>query len=815
MRRIPASLLAYVAASSLYAAIVFVIVHATYGLELGRSGIRLPDAGALVGSIDAVGFVVWVGISLIAGTVLHRLSRSLEGLRGEGAQRESAMASVFALGQALSGSLELDEIAERFLTSARASLDPSVSAAVYVQDDAFGGYRRLREQRAGVGLLAAERYTTTELPTPIRTRVVDHRQALVLHDVALSDAWPSLRGALADAGPVRSFAAVPLVAHDRLVGIALFASDRPDALTADRLQLTTLVTQLVAASIRTALSLREAESRANREAVVNRVAQRARATLDAERVLRSTIDELARTLPVVRVLAVLGARPDALRAGYETVAEGVAPLGAAAGALEVARAAALAGRTTTRADGTSDIATPIVIGGELAGALALQADEAHDWSTDEVRLLEAVARELRVAMEAARLFEARQRENERLVALQRASAVLATRSTAREVIDEILHTAADLLGDGSAALYRWDEGGASLRLAQQVDPAGHPVSAVLPTGDGMSGDLLRKLEPVIVNDYPSWPGASENGLATGLRAVLGVPLLRGGRLVGALVVRSYQEETRFGADEARLLTLFGDQASAALANVEAFERQRAAVEELERVNRAKSEFVSIVSHEFRTPLTGIQGFSEMLRDERLTPEEVRDYATDINKDAQRLGRMINEMLDLSRMESGRMELRRETVDLDAIVAEVVDRVRPNAPEHRIALALEGGLPPLVGDRDRITQVVANLLSNAVKYSPTGGAIVIETRREAGAVHLLVRDSGIGIAPEALETIWERYQRVDSDATRGIQGSGLGLPIVRQIVALHGGRTWAESELGRGSVFHVTLPLAAGGRPVEA
>src|SRR5256712_9602820 len=150
-----------------------------------------------------------------------------------------------------------------------------------------------------------------------------------------------------------------------------------------------------------------------------------------------------------------------------------------------------------------------------------------------------------------------------------------------------------------------------------------------------------------------------------------------------------------------MLALFADQVAAALTTVEAFGRQRQAVEQSERLNRAKSEFVSIVSHEFRTPLTGIQGFSEMMRDEELTLDEMREYAGDINKDAQRLNRMINEMLDLDKMESGRMQLHHEPVDLNTIAAESADRVRPNAPAHPVTLRLDPALGTIMGDRDKL------------------------------------------------------------------------------------------------------------------
>jgi len=813
---LPRSLIFYVAASSIYAALVYIAVHATYGIELGRSGVRLPDPGSLVASIDIVGFAIWIGLSLIAAIVLHRLASALQEARGEGQQREGEIASIFALGQALSGTLELGTIADKYLETAQGSLDPSVTCALYVQDDASGAFTRLRERGPHEGRLGHPKYTASALPAPVRTRVVDHQGALVIVDTTSNPAWAPVSAGLADASWIRSFAALPLVSHERLVGITVFASPHADVVNGNTVQLAGLVTQFVASAVRTSLSFTEAQRRGDREAIVSRVAQRARASLDPDQVLRTAVEELGRAVRVWRALAALGTTQEEMRIAQEWVAPGVAPLGIGSTAIKATRVALAQGRTIHLADAElSRLATPIVIGGRVSGALSLHAEPEREWSVDDERLLEAVAREVRGAMEAARLFQSRERENERLLALQRASSTVAARSTTREVINEVLRIASELLSGASASLYLWDRATASLRLAQNGDLRGRDVSATLSRSPGSMGDLLSKLEPVIVNDYQAWGGATATGLATGIRAVLAVPLVRTGELVGAIVLRAYDENTRFTIDDGRLLGLFGDQAVTALTNAEAFERQRIAMEQLEKVNRAKSEFVSIVSHEFRTPLTGIQGFSEIIRDEDLSAEEVKEYASDINKDAQRLSRMISEMLDLDRMEAGRMSLHRERTDVNAIVHEAAERLRPNAPSHEITLRLAPDLPEYLGDRDRLTQVVSNLLSNAVKYSPTGGTIAITSEVKDGGVHVAIADQGMGIPQDMLESIWERYTRVESDRTRGIQGTGLGLPIVRQIVSMHGGRVWAESEIGRGSVFHVLLPLADSGQAVEA
>jgi hypothetical protein len=239
---------------------------------------------------------------------------------------------------------------------------------------------------------------------------------------------------------------------------------------------------------------------------------------------------------------------------------------------------------------------------------------------------------------------------------------------------------------------------------------------------------------------------------------------------------------------------------------------RATNEQLAELSRAKSDFLSIVSHEVRTPLGSIRGFSEMIRDDSLEPPDVFEYASLINAEARRLGRLVDDLLDLDRLESGRIELRVESVNLGAIVAAAFEQARPTTNGHVLQAALAPDVPDLRGDRDKLTEVVENLVGNAVKYSPNGGTVTVGADGEGDRVHLWVRDEGIGIPPEMLEAIFDRYARVESAEHRAIKGTGLGLPIVRQIVELHGGQVWAESTPGYGSTFHVMLPVDGGPAP---
>jgi len=227
---------------------------------------------------------------------------------------------------------------------------------------------------------------------------------------------------------------------------------------------------------------------------------------------------------------------------------------------------------------------------------------------------------------------------------------------------------------------------------------------------------------------------------------------------------------------------------------------------LERLNRLKSEFVSMVSHEFRTALVGIQGFSEMMSDQDLPPADIKSFSRDINNDAQRLTRMITEMLDLDRMEAGRMTLHIGSVDVNEAVCAGVERARMVSARHVITTDLDPDLPRVSADSDRIVQVITNLLSNAIKYSPNGGEVVVTSRYSGNQVEITVRDHGIGIPPDFVDRLFGRYERYENEATSKIVGTGLGLAITRRIVEMHGGRIWVESTVGSGSAFHVTIPV---------
>ena len=368
---------------------------------------------------------------------------------------------------------------------------------------------------------------------------------------------------------------------------------------------------------------------------------------------------------------------------------------------------------------------------------------------------------------------------------------------------------AELLSDSNILLVRANTDGQRL-LIDGI------TTGVKDANESQMTYTLAANEPVIVDDFQResrfrvFPVLLEKGLVSGVS----VSITAHNRPFGILTINTTmqrtftQEALHFLQAVASILAVAIEHKRAENELVQALTSLRTANEQLEHTNQTQSNFVSIVSHEFRTRLTGIQGFSELIRDEDFSLQEIKEYADDINTDAKRLSSMISELLDLNRMKSGQLLLNLEQVDFKAIIMEVIERIRPTATKHRFRLQLDNEFPFLAADRNKLTQVVTNLLSNAVKYSPGGGEILIGSKVEGHVVHVRVQDQGIGMPVHTLEQIFEFYSRIESDSTRYIEGTGLGLPIVRQLVELHGGKVWAESVLGRGSIFHFTIPLPA-------
>jgi signal transduction histidine kinase len=266
----------------------------------------------------------------------------------------------------------------------------------------------------------------------------------------------------------------------------------------------------------------------------------------------------------------------------------------------------------------------------------------------------------------------------------------------------------------------------------------------------------------------------------------------------------------FSEKEIALLKTFADQAVIAIQNARLFREIQDKSAQLEVANKHKSEFLANMSHELRTPLNAIIGFSEVLLEKLFGElnEKQDDYLKDIHASGKHLLGLINDILDLSKVEAGRMELEPSTFEIGEAVANAMTLIRERAQRHAIVLGqqIDPKLGQIVADERKFKQILLNLLSNAVKFTPDGGRIdVLATSEDSNAI-IAVHDTGIGIAPQDQAAVFEEFRQVGTDYTKKQEGTGLGLALTKKFVELHGGRIWLESELGKGSTFTFSIPL---------
>jgi signal transduction histidine kinase len=294
----------------------------------------------------------------------------------------------------------------------------------------------------------------------------------------------------------------------------------------------------------------------------------------------------------------------------------------------------------------------------------------------------------------------------------------------------------------------------------------------------------------------------------GHRTQLITPLMREGVAIGAILLARF-EVRLFSDRQIELLKTFADQAVIAIENVRLFRELEMANRELAAASQHKSEFLANMSHELRTPLNAVIGFSEVLSEGMFGElnEKQQEYSQDIHASGQHLLSLINDILDLSKIEAGRMELELTDFHLPAAIENALVLVRERAGRRGIALEsrIDERLWQIQADERKIRQVLLNLLSNAIKFTPEGGRIDVEARFRDATMEISVTDTGIGIGPEDQEAVFEEFRQVGRSDKKA-EGTGLGLTLCRKFVELHGGRIWVKSQIGTGSTFTFTIPV---------
>ncbi|MDH5607463.1 MAG: response regulator, partial [Anaerolineae bacterium] len=339
----------------------------------------------------------------------------------------------------------------------------------------------------------------------------------------------------------------------------------------------------------------------------------------------------------------------------------------------------------------------------------------------------------------------------------------------------------------------------------------------LPIQEGKSiiGTVTHTGEALVVNDVTQDPTHRPHPLLPDTRAELGIPMIVGNRITGAMDVQSTRTNA-FSEDDIAVLRTLADQIAVAVENARSFELAQDAVDEMREIDRIKSEFLANMSHELRTPLNSIIGFSRVILkgiDGPINELQQQDLEA-IHNSGQHLLDMINNILDLSKIEAGKMELSIEEIELKDIFDGVISTARGLVKEKNLQLLDNTGdsLPTVLADRTRVRQILLNLLQNATKFTDEGKIEVNfetitdpDSGMELGQIS--VTDSGIGISQEDQEKLFERFSQVDSSLTRKVGGSGLGLSITQHLVEMQGGKIWLKSKEGEGSTFYFTLPIA--------
>jgi signal transduction histidine kinase len=371
------------------------------------------------------------------------------------------------------------------------------------------------------------------------------------------------------------------------------------------------------------------------------------------------------------------------------------------------------------------------------------------------------------------------------------------------VLDLVVVSAVELLHGSAGAIALWDEAASRFVLRASYGLGAEALASLHPRLDrailgilGRAGGMVSVLR---VEPVGQWTPRF------GLEHILALPLRAADRLLGVIYVLRPASAAAFGAADVRVLDLFARQAAGALERSAALAE---ALAEKTRLETLQNAFLSTVSHELQTPVSIIKAYAETLSREDATwpPETVRRVAATIQEECDRLHGLITDLLDLSRIQAGRLAMRIAPVDLARLAREVVDLLQQKTGIHQLQALFPADFPKIEGDEEKLRRVLRNLVDNAIKYAPGGGPIIVAGEARPDEVRLVVRDEGVGIPPEELGRVFERFYRVDSRLSRSTHGAGLGLSICKAIVEAHGGRIWAESAgPGKGSTFTVALP----------
>jgi signal transduction histidine kinase len=740
-----------------------------------------------------------------------------------------------------SAPLETERILAMFLDHCEAALHPT-RTAVFLRNPALNAYT----MRSQIGPsrppdIRIQFNADDELPRRLAAIRAEHPQSSeALHLVFDGDGL-STKGLPPDElGQLTIFEPellVPLYGTEQLIGwITLSPKRSGEPYRENDLVFLATLTSQTAIALENAQLLEAAEQRALQLATLNQVSRIVNQTLDLDTVLQLIMEKSLELLDA-EAGSVLLANDDADALTFEVV---LGPVGRQLRGMQVAiGSGSIVGtvakemhslivndvqadpRWNTSFDQTTEFITrnlicvPMVSRDRLVGVIEVLNKRAPEcFSEEDTELLSSFAAQAAIAIENARLFtmtdQALAERVQELHTMQLIDRQLnaATLDFAR-LMDLTLEHAMDAVGASTGVVGVVNEEGTGLYLvAQRGAPAEYERyrDELWPIEQGLIGRVARTGQPAVIGEVQEDPDSEP--VISQTHSQMTVPILYQDEVRGVIHLESPHLDA-FSRNDLDFLTRLTDHAAIAIENARLYQQAQSA-------NQAKTEFMSVASHELKIPMTSIKGYAKLLTlgaVGQLT-ERQREFLDIISSNVDRMDRLVADLLDVSRIEAGRLRLDMGQVDLREVIETVLQLVQAQIEAKQLTLEVEvpATLPPVWGDQGRLIQVLTNLVSNAYKYTPEGGQIGITVNGQAdstspGCLTISVRDTGVGISPEDQQKLFTKFFRADDPRVRDVPGTGLGLSITKSLIETHGGEIWFQSEPDQGTTFTFTLPTA--------
>ncbi len=623
---------------------------------------------------------------------------------------------------------------------------------------------------------------------------------------------------------------VPFFAQGQLTGwLALGPKMNYDLYSPDDLTFLTALADQTAISIENARLFERSEARARELTILHEVGQTVTSTLDLTDVLNLIMNKVVELLDVeagsllmldesgenLVFQVALGPVKDKIEHTHLPIGAGIAGSAARDGRPYIVNDARSDPRwfsifdESTRFATQSILAVPLCVKDQVIGVIeAINKRNGRPFTEDELVLLTSFASQAAISIENARLFTQTDQElAERVTELstlqeidRQLNATLDFERVMRLGLDWAMRITNATAGSIAATTAEGD----GLRLVAMRGYAPEWTAyqeKPWPLDKGIVGRVVRTQEAALVPDVSQDPDYVE--AAAGMCSQLTAPILREDHVLGVITLES-RELAAFDEGDKAFMRRLADHIAIAMANSRLYA-------DVKTANEAKSEFVSIVSHELKIPMTSIKGYAKLLQMGAggQVSEEQRSFLKVISNNVDRMDTLVRDLLDVSRIETGRLRLECQPVHLAAVVEEVVSLLRHEFEmrQHSLSIDMPTDLPPIRADRTRLAQVLTNLLGNAYKYTPPGGAVSVRAEAQNGKIVCSVADTGIGISAQDQKRLFQKFFRADNKFVREVGGTGLGLSIAKSIVELQGGEMWAESELDKGSIFSFSVPIA--------